>query len=426
MDYQKLILEKLLTKYEQSMHYRGENDSNRRVLLKLGPKSKDLKEYDIEDFEKKELIHSIVFDLKQKNLINFEWEAFNKGNIMASVWLNLDYMEAACLLIDKPPKWQIVKLILDIITELRHELTVIQDNQIGNLHLPWILIALQDMQTGIKKKKQLNPYLPESIEHAKQVLTAIRELCMSSENELLERVFSLRCYGDTKFFEHNIRNRLINFIKKYGLMGYDSDFDISDEEILRSVGISKNPEIIEFCGPINVEINGYNINFQPMSYGSALNSDTLKIITGIDMKKINKVMFVENRSNFSQYINSDLIEHELVIYHGGFYTPIRRKFFQMIYQSAQPLAQFYHWGDIDLGGFSIFLRLKKEIIPQLKPFRMDAETLKAKKQYASNISIDYRKKIEKALHDPKFEQFHDCIIHMLELGIRLEQEVFYI
>ena len=43
-----LILNKLLDKFEKSSHYRGTSLSNRRVIIKLGSRSLDLKEYDID------------------------------------------------------------------------------------------------------------------------------------------------------------------------------------------------------------------------------------------------------------------------------------------------------------------------------------------------------------------------------------------
>ena len=33
--------------------------------------------------------------------------------------------------------------------------------------------------------------------------------------------------------------------------------------------------------------------------------------------------------------------------------------------------QVYFWGDIDLGGFKMFVRLKENIIPNLKPLNME-------------------------------------------------------
>ena len=96
------------------------------------------------------------------------------------------------------------------------------------------------------------------------------------------------------------------------------------------------------------------------------------------------------------------------------------------YQYSEPETRFYHWGDIDLGGFSICLRLKNEIIPQLEPYLMNAETLKKMESYAKAFGEGYRKKLAKALNDTRYEKFSDAIAYMLESGKRLEQEAFLI
>lgn len=424
MNYQKLIIEKLISKYENSSHFRGESTVNRRVMLRLGPKSKDLKEYDIEDSEKKELIHSIILDLHKNKIVSYEWEPFNKGNIMSTVWLNLENIESAYTIIAKVPKLQLIEQIGEKILDLQCELSEIQKSRTGNIDLNWIISGLKDIQEKIEKKKKLSPFLAETLENTESFLLAIRELCLNSETEILERVFSFKCFGDSKYFEKKVRSRLVSFIKKYSGIEYNNDEDISDEDVLKSVGILKNPEIIEFCGPLVLFINKSTIDFFSMTSGAAINSETIKIITKINMENISKVMFIENRSNFSQYINHGLSQNELIIYHGGFFSPARGKFFEKIYANAKHGTQFYHWGDIDLGGISIFIRLKKEIIPELKPYYMDAHTLKTMKDFGLKYSTDYKRKLEKALINTKYMEFHDTIKCILELGVRLEQEAF--
>ena len=83
MDEKEIILNKLLDQYEKSKSFQG--DSNRRILLKM----RDIKQYNIEDYEEKEQFHDIIKELKQKNIIeDFTWEKFEKGNILKELWLN--------------------------------------------------------------------------------------------------------------------------------------------------------------------------------------------------------------------------------------------------------------------------------------------------------------------------------------------------
>lgn len=72
MDYKKILLEKLLDKYEKSKSLYEE--TNRRIILKM----KSVKEYNIEDYETKKVFHDSIHDLKSDGLIDYSWEPYEK------------------------------------------------------------------------------------------------------------------------------------------------------------------------------------------------------------------------------------------------------------------------------------------------------------------------------------------------------------
>lgn len=72
MNYKILLLNKLLDKYERSKSIY--EDTNRRIILKM----KDIKEYNIENYEAKNIFHDIIQDLKNENIIDYAWEKFEK------------------------------------------------------------------------------------------------------------------------------------------------------------------------------------------------------------------------------------------------------------------------------------------------------------------------------------------------------------
>lgn len=86
-------------------------------------------------------------------------------------------------------------------------------------------------------------------------------------------------------------------------------------------------------------------------------------------------------------------------------------------------VKFYHWSDIDLGGFRIFTRLKKNVIPELQPWKMDVETLSENKDNTSPIkNKSYLNALEKLLNDQDYTVFYPVIHKMLEKKVKLEQE----
>ena len=138
-----------------------------------------------------------------------------------------------------------------------------------------------------------------------------------------------------------------------------------------------------------------------------------------------RVLFIENLANYLWYLKKRS-PSELVIWHGGFYSPLRGRWFRKIYEAgkrAGSAISYFHWSDIDLGGFRIFARLKRNIVPELKPYRMDTETLRSSRDRALPLCGEsYRRKLEALLGDPEYRIFHSLIEEMLRSGLRLEQE----
>ena len=100
MDYKKILLNKLLDRYEKSKSIYEQ--TNRRIILKM----KDIKEYDIENFESKKIFHDIINELKNENIIDYSWELYETGNILKEIWLNKDNEEKAYTIESKIVKEQ--------------------------------------------------------------------------------------------------------------------------------------------------------------------------------------------------------------------------------------------------------------------------------------------------------------------------------
>lgn len=445
MDHERLILGKLLAKYENSAHYRETASVGRRVLLKLGPQSRDLKEYDIEQVEQKESIHAAVRRLAGDGLIGFEWERFNQGNVLATVWLNLEKIAEAYARLGLTPKRETVDSILTMIGELLTDeatapavpLSAVDPGLRGEPAEPsnrqWILPALHDMQERIRSSGRLTPLLPEDPDLARDVLTALRELLKAGFSETYIRVFSLLCYQDSKTFEKKVRSRLLLLVRRYHPLLVESAEGESDgdEDLMALIGLFRNPEIYEFCGPVRMTFGSpskdsaeQTIGYAVFRQGACLHSASVKDLTSVDTSRVHRLLFIENRTSYDAYIRSEHAADELVVYHGGFHGPTKLRFFRALADALAAQVAIQHWGDIDLGGLRIFLKIRQSIAPSLQPWRMDRATLMVLKEKAVPFSTSYRKALERSLSDPQFTDFQDLIRAMLETGLRLEQEAF--
>lgn len=411
MDYKKILLNRLLDKYERSKSYLDES-SSRRVLIK--PLSGEFPEYDLEKLEIKELINSIIQELGRQELVGFEWLKFEKGNIIEKVWLRLDQINQVYQAAGRPLKSGRAFAILVMVKELRE-----------NISLPWLRRYLEDTESNIEIKKSATPFLPDDEKDAEAILSALKAINDQNNEERLERIFSLKCFGDSKFFEKNARKKIISVMRKYLLSEIDYIEPPSDDEVLAQVGIVKSPEQIEFCGGLVGELAGKNVDFSMFRQGIAINSHTVKEIEISGLKSVQKVLFIENKTNYIDYLAKKRKESELIIFHGGFYSPVKGLFFKKVYEiGAKAGVPFYHWSDIDIGGFRIFNRLKTNIIPGLKPLLMDKAAFLSKKQYWITFNQKYGSVLEAMLGKNEFFEFHDLISIMLEVRSRLEQEAF--
>jgi hypothetical protein len=64
-----------------------------------------------------------------------------------------------------------------------------------------------------------------------------------------------------------------------------------------------------------------------------------------------------------------------VLYHGGQFSPSRGAFFRALAAAMPEGSAWRHFGDIDYGGFSMLARLRREIRPDIQPYRMDEREL---------------------------------------------------
>lgn len=421
MDHKILLLNRLLDKYEKSKAYLDPG-VKRRIMLTLG--SVDYPEYDIENSLKREIINAAVLELSEKGLLQYEWLKHERGNIIAKAWLQLDRAGVAYRECGRVPKSAKASAVLQLVQNSRQKVIS-----------PWIIHFLEDTLTRIEKKKSPLPHLPEDPQQAQEILQALEDVEQIGKDpanvECLERVFSLKCYGDSKYFERHVKRKIIAIIKKYLLIEGNSVHDyeeIGDEEVLRQVGIVKAPELMEFSGGMIGKITGRQVDFSVFAQGIAVNSYTVANLKIIDFApEVRRVLLIENKANYMDYVFHKAQDNEFVVYHGGFYSPAKGRFFQKIYQVGHRKGlEFFHWGDIDLGGFQIFHRLRTKIISELQPYLMDTKALLSKEKYWTPMDKNYKIKVEELRKSEEFALFHNVIDIMLEHNCKLEQEAFLI
>lgn len=406
MNYKNIILNKLLDKYENSESYL--RNTNRRILVK----AKEIKEYNIENYEQKILFHEILKELKQKGIVDYNYLKYEEGNILDKIWLEKENVKNAYIEIQREnPKDNYMVILKKLESE--------------DFKQEWLKRFCEDIKKYMIENKKENKLLPFT--KFENILKALEEIdkiqTINRVNSVLKRVFSIKCYNDSKYFEKYIEKNIITIVKKF-YFEKAGNIELSNDDILKEIGIVKYPEIIEFCGNMKCIVKGKHIEFLDVTDGNYINSNTILNLENIELINVDKIIWIENKANYIDYI-SNKKSNEFVIYHGGFYSPIKGEFFKKVYEASKKTSNditYLHWSDIDIGGFEIFVRLKNNIANEVKPYKMDKETLLENQKNWNYFDEKYKEKLYKLRKSDKYSMFFSIIDTMLEYNCKIEQE----
>ncbi len=399
MNYEIDIVNKLLDKYERSQG-RLSGSFSQRIRLKIA------EEHPYPESEENAYAHqeflSAVALLHDLGIISYDWVRYEQGNLVKDIWLNLDHVEQAYRHVQRTPLSRQATSIISYTEDTLQRMT--RDTCLKS--------CVAQHLSRMKEKQK-----PYKLFEDPQLLDTIAFI-NDNNDQINERVLSVKLFGDSKYFERNIRNPLLTVLRQAAKI--DREETPNDNDLLLEYGVSRWPEVMEFCGPLTFCLkDGGTVDYTPLNKGAYVNSDTVKEIDHI-LTNATSIMSIENKANYVAYLPHRRND-ELVLYHGGFCSPMKQRFFQMI-QSTKHFEVF-HWSDIDAGGFRIFLQLKENIFPHALPWRMDLETLKEYEDMCMHIDNDrYLHILEDMIMDQRYSLFHDVISYMLEKRIRLEQE----
>ncbi|MGN1318814.1 MAG: Wadjet anti-phage system protein JetD domain-containing protein [Lachnospirales bacterium] len=408
MKYINEVLNELIDKYENSNHYKR-GTSNRKIYKNL---YKDYAEYDREIQEE---YNKAVLFLKEKNIVDFQFEKGTCEKIIDKVWLNVENIDSAYDLIGRESKSSFVNIRKKIIEDALYK-----------TNTKWIREYFLDNINYINKNKAVKDHLKKDIVFVKGLIKILTRIDIIKDMEPV-RVFSFKCFNNSKTFEKQYQSSIISIAKKYEpvINAANSEFKdskISDNEILAQIGIIAKPELYEFCGNCKVKLKNGIVDFSPLVLGASLISMSVDDIIDVKYSDIKKIIFIENRTNYYQYILNKS-KNEFVIFHGGFYSPTKGILFRKFIENTNDIEKYF-WGDIDRGGFEMFLRLKENIVDQLKPMNMGITEYYNFVKNGLKRDNKYLKNISKLIEDDKFSIFKDVIEAILIEGKTVEQESF--
>jgi hypothetical protein len=383
-NYKKKILNCLLDKYERSKSFTGNNKRCQRFsvkLIKLFPKYGDEAEYDLYIS-----INEAIAELEHCKYVSLSKK---KNGVIDSVTLNTYKLNEIYAFISRVPKSDTNEQLLKLIT------TYATKNEVLTKYC-------QSQIERIQSNKKAE-YFDGDFEEYENILKAVLEI-FNIPDETYVRDFSVKVFKDSKAFE-KIKYKVTRMLFQYG------NFP-QEETILEDLNIVKNPGHVYIKGCGIITINGQIIDMSVLKGDIAISSVLLKNIDKIEITG-SRVITIENLTTFNYFSQPDT----LALYLGGYHNSHRRNFIRKIYEQ-NPQVSYYHYGDIDAGGFYILLHLREKTGIHFVPYQMDTDTLRQYSAYTKPLTEHDRKRLKNIVES----DFSDTITYMLEHNCKLEQE----
>ena len=410
MTEQRIILSRLLDKFENSKHLSDPGTSHRRVMLRVD--KKELPEYRYEDATTRDAYNEAARMLEAKKMVQLEWV---KGRpLLSTVVLNLEQVSSCYTALGRVhPK-----------TRANHITTLI-DGSLEGVSIPWIVAWKKDICSEAVEHLKIPNFCKSDDTLLHDLLRSFQEYA-TLPGSITMRAFSIKCFSDTKYFERNIRDLFLRIARKYdnALALACEENNLGEKEQLAFLGIYARPEHYELAGNCLIRTQQGELDLNAAGYcGLALPSTLIESIAEIEMSSIDCITFIENKTNYDEYISAEKQSGELVIYHGGFLSPQKRRLFTLIANGVDAKLNVRFWADIDKGGFQMFQHLQ-ELIPALVPMRMSGEFVDKFHEHGLARSKEYLSALKTDLKTGKYLLFQDAIEKILSYGVTIEQEAF--
>ena len=411
MTKQQDILSKLLDRYENSQHLLDPGSSRRRVMLRIDRSDLPQYRYD-QSAEIRDAWNSAALDLEKQKLIAVEW---GRPKLMSTIVLNLENVEDAYRLCARMHPGSRATSLVHMIEENLHSTSC-----------SWILDWKTDVCEKALKAYKLPGFCQKDFILLKKLLRALSVYDGLNGSPITQRAFSIACYKNSKAFEREVRDEFLRVACRYNkeLSQICEQQDLSTREKLAFLGIYVRPELFELSGNCSIWTQKGTLDVSALgAFGIAIPSTVAENILGFELNRIRIITFIENKTNYDEYLINEKGEDELVLFHGGILSPQRIRFFQKLSESLSENVQVRLWSDIDLGGFMMFKRLQ-QIFSSLVPMRMSSADVKSFHDLGLERGNDYLDKLNSALVNSQFPEFTNTIEALLKYGVTIEQEVF--
>ncbi|MCH5345317.1 MAG: hypothetical protein J1E64_14920 [Acetatifactor sp.] len=396
--YDRMLLNALADTYERSLLFSGENKVNVRIAFPFTRKM--MPDYFDESSLAYEEIHACVQDLECRGFLSVSWKRGKTGHIIDKVILNEGKLQEVYEYLHRVPKRQQQEQISGVLEQAAQE-----------FQTPICASFVSYLQERLSSCRSVKEYI--DIADAEGTKRIIRTVYLIEKNETpcYIREFSIRNFSDSKIFE-NLLGHIARIMHRFG----DGLEGMELSDMLAEYNIYHTPNYVYFKGNIVLDVDGKTLSIGGLQQGIGVSGEDVSKISLQDIADINKVITIENLTTFFRWQD----EKSLILYLGGYHNSVRRSLLNMIYQKL-PNADYYHFGDIDVGGFEIYEDLCAKTGIPFKLYRMDVDTLGRYAEFGKTLTENDRKRINKIMDNSKIV-YAETLQYMLLNNVKLEQE----
>ena len=343
---------------------------------------------EIRQLESRGLIH-----MEKKDWVEYGWDPIRVRYRMEDM---AGFYELAGIV----PKW----------IRLQEQQTRLEQVR-SQIRTSWILNWLEEKTAGIYKGKALSEEELPARELLYQCMIGLDHLEQDADDPMLERVFSRRFLGNSKFFEKKYKTVVLHGARTYHPDVPEDKDAMDDVDVLEQLHLEGYSQELTLKGALRLCLTGPDGSIKSLDtadypYGLVLNQQTLSHVEICEEQAIHRVLLIENKANF---MAEPYEPGKLVIFTHGYITPTERKFLVHLREVLDRQNEmgtpvlYQHCGDLDFGGICIYRYLREKVFPNLTPYRMDITTYEACLAAGMTESIEEEMagKLQKLAGDPQ-------------------------
>lgn len=261
-----------------------------------------------------------------------------------------------------------------------------------------------------------------SVDEPQELIDAIRaademlRLSDTQTSEIDERHFSTAVFSDSKKLKR-IQGKVARIIR---LRDSDIPNELDHADVFQLFGVVPMKHPVYIAGPL--VITSKNNTSISADFPPCVGIWPEYIVSVTNDKPISYITSIENLATYMRYVETEKTDDEIVLYTAGIPSPAFRAFYFSLIQQL-PEVPLRHWGDIDVGGFTIVHILEKTSSRPVKGYRMSPTDYVLKPNYArlSLKECSWLEKMSANMSDVNQQK----IAEVLSQGIKFEQEAFY-